>query len=126
MDFVEVDDLKRLTVDRVARFMMYRGYKLPIGVLYKGERMSLLYGPRIVKIIEKNRKSLRYLHATYSGDKRFEVRYIHSGHINAVDLVAKTCSCRSWQLSGVPCGHVICSLESRGMSSDLMLYVSDC
>ncbi|KAL2485962.1 MuDR family transposase [Abeliophyllum distichum] len=83
-------------------------------------------GPRIEKIIEKHRKSLRYLHATYSGDKRFEVRNIHSGHINAVDLVAKTCSCRSWQLSGVPCGHVICSLESRGMSSDLMMYVSDC
>ncbi|KAL2491941.1 Uncharacterized protein Adt_27569 [Abeliophyllum distichum] len=83
-------------------------------------------GPRIVKIVEKNRKALRYLYATYSGDKRFEIRHIYSGHINAVDLVAKTCSCRSWQLSGVSCGHVICSLESRRMSSDLMLYVSDC
>ncbi|KAL2508747.1 hypothetical protein Fot_32394 [Forsythia ovata] len=44
MDFVEVDDFKKLTVDRVARFMIYLGYKLLVGVLYMRERMSLLNG----------------------------------------------------------------------------------
>ncbi|KAL2513918.1 hypothetical protein Fot_27889 [Forsythia ovata] len=52
MDFVEVDDFKKLTVDRVARFMMYLGYKLPVGVLYKSERMSLLNGLVRIKNME--------------------------------------------------------------------------
>ncbi|KAL2528520.1 hypothetical protein Fot_21121 [Forsythia ovata] len=52
MDFVEVDDFKKLTVDRVARFMTYLGYKLPVGVLYKRERMSLLNGLVRIKNME--------------------------------------------------------------------------
>ncbi|KAL2506369.1 Uncharacterized protein Adt_21990 [Abeliophyllum distichum] len=58
--------------------------------------------------------------------EKFEVRHIYFGHINAVDLVAKTSLVRVGNSLGCLCGHVICSLESKGMSSDLMLYVSDC
>ncbi|KAL2502175.1 60s ribosomal protein L10 [Forsythia ovata] len=42
MDFVEVDDFSKLTVDRVSGFMKYLGYKLPVGVLYMRARTSLL------------------------------------------------------------------------------------
>ncbi|KAL2494295.1 hypothetical protein Fot_38052 [Forsythia ovata] len=52
MDFVEVDDFKKLTVDRVARFMTYLGYKLPVGVLYKRKRISLLNGLVRIKNME--------------------------------------------------------------------------
>ncbi|KAL2494876.1 FIP1[V]-like protein [Forsythia ovata] len=44
MDFVDVDDFSKLTVDRVARFMKYLGYKLLVGVLYMREKTSLLNG----------------------------------------------------------------------------------
>ncbi|KAL2498343.1 Uncharacterized protein Adt_23893 [Abeliophyllum distichum] len=62
----------------------------------------------------------------YSGAKRFEVWHIHSGQVNAVDLVVRTCSCRSWQLSRLPYGHVLSSLNLREMTNDNMLYVSYC
>ncbi|KAL2532005.1 Uncharacterized protein Adt_05356 [Abeliophyllum distichum] len=42
IDYADVDDFKKLTVDMVAMFMRYLGYKLPVGVLYKRKRMSLL------------------------------------------------------------------------------------
>ncbi|KAL2529342.1 hypothetical protein Fot_21943 [Forsythia ovata] len=58
MDFVEVDDFKKLTVDRVARFMMYLGYKLPIGVLYRRETISLLNGLVRIKNMEGVQKML--------------------------------------------------------------------
>ncbi|KAL2502821.1 hypothetical protein Fot_36763 [Forsythia ovata] len=56
MDFVEVDDFKKLTVDRVGRFMMYLGYKLLVGVLYMSERMSLLNGLVRIKNMEDDVK----------------------------------------------------------------------
>ncbi|KAL2520328.1 Uncharacterized protein Fot_24251 [Forsythia ovata] len=58
MDFVEVDDFKKLTVDKVARFMMYLGYKLPVRVLYMREMMSLLNGLVRIKNMEDVQKML--------------------------------------------------------------------
>ncbi|XP_019197751.1 PREDICTED: uncharacterized protein LOC109191598 [Ipomoea nil] len=38
----------------------------------------------------------------------FEVKGAYDQH--QVDLYAKTCSCRKWDLTGIPCRHVICVL----------------
>ncbi|KAL2554080.1 hypothetical protein Fot_07699 [Forsythia ovata] len=40
MDFFDVDDFSKLTVDRVAKFMKYLGYKLSVGVLYKRDMIE--------------------------------------------------------------------------------------
>ncbi|KAL2521139.1 Uncharacterized protein Fot_25062 [Forsythia ovata] len=44
MDFVEVDDFSKLTVDMVTRFMNCLHYKLSTEVLYMRARTSLLNG----------------------------------------------------------------------------------
>ncbi|KAL2526208.1 hypothetical protein Adt_11262 [Abeliophyllum distichum] len=69
MDFVEVDDFKKLTIDRVARFMMFIGYELPVGVLYRGERMSLLN--RLVRI--KNMEDVKKMLDGIGNSKFLEV-----------------------------------------------------
>jgi hypothetical protein len=44
-------------------------------------------------------------HAIANGKDSYEVR--HWDHRFVVNLVTKTCSCRYWQLSGLPCPHAI-------------------
>ena len=39
------------------------------------------------------------------GDAQYQVHDFKSGGI--VDLRERTCSCRVWQLTGLPCGHVV-------------------
>ncbi|RYR78987.1 hypothetical protein Ahy_A01g003844 isoform A [Arachis hypogaea] len=41
-----------------------------------------------------------------------------------VDLAAGDCSCRKWQMSGIPCPHAISCITFKGL--DLESYVDDC
>lgn len=36
------------------------------------------------------------------------------GQVYVVDLKAMTCGCRKWDLSGIPCKHVLVCLAERG------------
>ncbi|KAL2512462.1 SWIM-type domain-containing protein [Abeliophyllum distichum] len=54
--------------------------------------------------------------ADYSGNKNFQVRHNAGNALLAVDLRVKTCTCRSWQLTGIPCCHVIASVVLRGLT----------
>ncbi|PWA54586.1 transposase, MuDR, MULE transposase domain protein [Artemisia annua] len=46
---------------------------------------------------------------------KYEVKDNRRGHI--VDLTEGTCSCRKWQLSGLPCGHVCAVARVIGLTS---------
>ncbi|KAL2489662.1 Uncharacterized protein Fot_42954 [Forsythia ovata] len=72
MDFVDVDDFSKLTVDRVARFMKYLGYKLPVGVLYKRDRMSLQNG--LVRI--KNIKDVKLMFSGMSPTVKWKTNIV--------------------------------------------------
>ncbi|GKE96610.1 transposase, MuDR, MULE transposase domain protein [Tanacetum coccineum] len=43
--------------------------------------------------------------------------------VHQVDLTSRTCTCRKWQLSGIPCGHVIAVSRKMGCTdcNDLAL-----
>lgn len=41
-----------------------------------------------------------------------------------MDLVNRTCSCKKWQLSGIPCVHVVSFVAAHG--GDLEAYVDEC
>jgi hypothetical protein len=61
-------------------------------------------------------------HAICNGEDKYEVK--HFDNRFTVDLVSKTCSCRYWQLSGLPCCHAIsCILFKTNCLDD---YVADC
>ncbi|GKA86555.1 transposase, MuDR, MULE transposase domain protein [Tanacetum coccineum] len=50
---------------------------------------------------------------------------VYDGRYNRqVDLQTGTCQCRKWQLSGLPCGHVIAVTRYLGLT-DCVQYVSD-
>lgn len=57
-----------------------------------------------------------------NGNGKFEVDTFF-GSRKVVDLVARTCSCRLWDLTGVPCAHAISAIYAqRELPED---YVSD-
>ncbi|GJU39632.1 transposase, MuDR, MULE transposase domain protein [Tanacetum coccineum] len=46
------------------------------------------------------------------------------GHNREVNLMSRSCQCRKWQLSGIPCGHVIAVTRFLGLI-DCVQFVAD-
>ncbi|WOL08360.1 hypothetical protein Cni_G17113 [Canna indica] len=61
--------------------------------------------PNIRKKLEKCKEDSRFCTVTPSGNLKFEVQCLDKVHV--VNLVIRSCSCRSWDLSGIPCNHAI-------------------
>ena len=61
-------------------------------------------------------------HAMWNGKDGYEVKYFDHG--NTVNLMEKTCSCRYWQLSGLPCPHALSCIFYSRQSVDT--YIQKC
>ncbi|XP_074377763.1 uncharacterized protein LOC141719285 [Apium graveolens] len=73
------------------------------------------------KLNEANKKATG-CHVTWSGGPRFLVQTSSGGYEVVVDMEAKTCHCRKWQLNGVPCFHAIACMNSRRISLESGLH----
>ncbi|XP_019236917.1 PREDICTED: uncharacterized protein LOC109217142 [Nicotiana attenuata] len=58
-------------------------------------------------ILEENKELSRKCKVLWNGDSGFEIGDGDKRFI--VDLVRRTCTCRTWQLRGIPCAHVVCA-----------------
>ncbi|KAL5575541.1 hypothetical protein UlMin_017240 [Ulmus minor] len=72
-------------------------------------------GPRIVKIVEKNKVVARLCHAKWDGGFIFQVTTYTQDQL-VVNLSDGRCSCRLFQLSGIPCGHALACIYSRNLN----------
>ncbi|KAF7121212.1 hypothetical protein RHSIM_Rhsim13G0199100 [Rhododendron simsii] len=63
-------------------------------------------GPKIVKLLEKNIALCKEYIVVLTGDNQFETRGFHGNNF-CVDMTANTCSCRRWELTGIPCAHAL-------------------
>ena len=72
--------------------------------------------------LNKIRHATQYCHVLWNGASGFEVR--DKKWRFTVDLGQKTCSCRYWQLSGIPCRHACAALFT--MSDEPNNYVNAC
>ncbi|WOL08112.1 hypothetical protein Cni_G16864 [Canna indica] len=75
--------------------------------------------PKIRKKVEDNKVVSGFCIATHAGYKKFEVKHMDNNYV--VELEQNSCSCRMWELSGIPCPHVISSIHWLG--EDLTEYV---
>ncbi|GKB71862.1 pentatricopeptide repeat-containing protein [Tanacetum coccineum] len=64
--------------------------------------------PSILKRIDLMKNHTRFWHVIHTGGESFEVR--SGSDALKVDLSTRTCSCRMWQLSGLPCVHAISAI----------------
>ncbi|CAN1324471.1 hypothetical protein LINPERPRIM_LOCUS33109 [Linum perenne] len=77
--------------------------------------------PKILRKLSERARAVRYCHIIGSGKDGYEVRY-KDGDRFTVRLDEKKCSCRSWDLTGIPCPHAITCIISEG--NDPEKYIS--
>ncbi|PWA78394.1 Zinc finger, PMZ-type [Artemisia annua] len=77
-----------------------------------GQKWDHEFGPEIIKKLEKEGKFYHQWEIIFNGDDAYEVSNGLYQHV--VRLLATECSCGRWQLSGIPCCHVICCILDRG------------
>ena len=79
-------------------------------------------GKNIRKIIEQNKKSARNCLVTRATEVIFQVDCPGTNSY-AVNLAEKTCCCRRYQLSGIPCGHALACICEVG--HEVWNYIHD-
>ncbi|KAG8370535.1 hypothetical protein BUALT_Bualt14G0127100 [Buddleja alternifolia] len=65
---------------------------------------------KILKRMEKLKDATRGHISTYAGAGKFEVRDMYGQY--KVDLMQQSCSCRRWDLCGIPCVHAMSAIMS--------------
>ncbi|KAL0394980.1 UNVERIFIED_CONTAM: hypothetical protein Slati_4464200 [Sesamum latifolium] len=81
--------------------------------LWEGKKLC----PKIKKIVDKNLKKAADCIPVKSNDIHYEIQYF-DGARYTVDLKEKTCSCRSWDLTGIPCNHAMSAISAQVLDPD--------
>ncbi|KAL6558924.1 hypothetical protein OROMI_019274 [Orobanche minor] len=87
------------------------------------EKWKGLICPKIMKILQKNIDNTRGLIAIKSDDYHYMVE-VTPQEFYSVDLHEMKCGCRAWDLSGIPCTHVVAAIAEQGW--DPVEFVSNC
>lgn len=74
-------------------------------------------------MFDKSKLEAKMCIANWARDQMFQIRVDDGGQF-MVDLRQKTCSCRRYDLSGLPCLHAICVISSRDI--DPLDFVDPC
>ncbi|GJZ37895.1 hypothetical protein Tco_0584086 [Tanacetum coccineum] len=104
-------------LEEIRTYVMLRNFK-------KAEKAAKLEHevcPSYRKTLEKIKVKQRHWSVIPSDYNVFEARNEYGSFV--VDIRARTCSCRSWQLSGIPCVHTVAALAF--LNKDPETYVSD-
>ncbi|XP_074341298.1 uncharacterized protein LOC141678802 [Apium graveolens] len=67
--------------------------------------------PRIKAKLDAAVKLSRKWQATWDGESKYMVRY--GTKSVTVNLDVKTCDCRAWELTGIPCPHAVAAIYDR-------------
>ncbi|CAM0951235.1 unnamed protein product [Alopecurus aequalis] len=102
----------RVTIDwNKPIWTMLEGIRTKLMVKYSGTREKLEESrweitPFYTEKLEESKKWSRVCSAVNSEIGLWQVTSV-SGRIVAVDLRVKTCGCRKWDLTGIPCNHAV-------------------
>ncbi|KAL0305557.1 UNVERIFIED_CONTAM: hypothetical protein Sradi_5973000 [Sesamum radiatum] len=79
--------------------------------------------PKIQQILQKHASKVADCMPIKADDLHYQVSCF-DGSQHCVDLGAKSCSCKKWQLSGIPCKHACYAIYHQ--KQDPIDYVADC
>ncbi|KAL2251896.1 UNVERIFIED_CONTAM: hypothetical protein Sindi_2311900, partial [Sesamum indicum] len=79
--------------------------------------------PRIRKILDKHIEKVGDCIPIKADNFHYQISCFDGGQY-AVDLSNHTCSCRKWELSGIPCKHAISAILNQ--KDDPEDYIDDC
>ncbi|KAF7813332.1 uncharacterized protein G2W53_034308 [Senna tora] len=86
------------------------------------EKMMRYHGPIVPKVqnkLEKMKRESRFWTPVWAGDRegaRYEVQCLP--HKYDINLSTRSCSCNEWDLTGVPCVHVIAALGYNNLKPE--------
>ncbi|KAH0655964.1 hypothetical protein KY285_030846 [Solanum tuberosum] len=75
-----------------------------------------------IRVLQENIDRSMNCNIEFNGDDGFEVREGPFQH--SVDLGRWTCSCRVWQLKGIPCAHVVAAIYFK--TCEPLDYIDNC
>ena len=77
--------------------------------------------PKILKKLEKVKNAASGCIATFSDDWFYEGRCMY-GDRYSVNLASRTCSCRRWELNGIPCSHAMSAIALTKEPPESFVY----
>ncbi|XP_023756569.1 uncharacterized protein LOC111905124 [Lactuca sativa] len=73
--------------------------------------------PTTSKLLERNREASVQYRARWNGTAKYEVYGPWHDH-HVVNMTNMSCTCRKWELNGIPCKHVIATIHEMVDSGD--------
>lgn len=86
-------------------------------------RMDTDLFPRIIKRLNFSIEGSKMCSSTWDGGDKCEVKD-RDGNQYEVDMKNRSCSCRKWQLTGIPCCHGCQAILS--INAEPETFVDDC
>ncbi|XP_074342344.1 uncharacterized protein LOC141679870 [Apium graveolens] len=84
------------------------------------QHAGIVICPRIKGNLDISVKNSRKWHASWDGDKKYMVKF--GTKAVTVNLEDRTCDCRAWDLTGIPCSHDVAAIHDRRHQP--IMYVS--
>ncbi|CAN1325008.1 hypothetical protein LINPERPRIM_LOCUS33339, partial [Linum perenne] len=109
--FSMLEDIRTMCMEQIA-------VKMTLAKKWKSS-----FCPKILRKLAAHAKETRYCRIISNGKEGYEVRYKSEDHFT-VQLDESKCSCRSWDLNGIPCPHAITCIISEGQ--DPQQFISEC
>jgi hypothetical protein len=78
--------------------------------------------PKIRKKIDKMTEWAKNLGASHAGNGVYHVTSNEYEKTYNVDMVSRQCDCRRWQLTGIPCHHVIACCRADRLQVDKLVH----
>ncbi|XP_073121042.1 uncharacterized protein [Henckelia pumila] len=79
--------------------------------------------PKIQKLVDKNFQSIGDCIPIKADNTHYRLS-CYDGNYYSVDLERKTCGCRRWEISGIPCVHAMSAIYAQDL--DHYNFVDDC
>ncbi|GJY83944.1 putative reverse transcriptase domain-containing protein [Tanacetum coccineum] len=87
-------------------------------------KLAETYRAMVQECTQSGKKSMKSATWVVKGVNNYQYEVSDGQYIRAVNLHTGICECRKWQLSGIPCGHVIAVTRFIGLT-DCVQYVAD-
>ncbi|XP_015573919.1 uncharacterized protein LOC107261162 [Ricinus communis] len=84
------------------------------------KRVASAYCPKILKKLEKSKEFCCMFTTEWSGGERFQV--VGLGGRFVVDKQEMTCTCRRWDLTGIPCCHTVCAIWYNNENPEFYIH----
>lgn len=85
------------------------------------QKVTTIHCPPIMKKLAKFKQLSWFYNTTWSGGDKYQVVGLDGQFV--VDKTDCKCSCRRWQLSGVPCSHAISVLYYNEEKHEITLML---